>query len=202
MWENKCNKWEEEGKIKEINSSTSPISGKTYALILTIVILVTGTFFYFTDLNNLTGMSTESSKSMDVNEPQKQMISNNPSIPKSSFRYQLNEVENYKIYIKTDPEGIQKLFYYLSINEPLNIQLSEGNIDSYQIHIIGGQEYYPLILGYEEAKIMREKGLFIDIGDPIKNFFSKNTVVVGILRKTGGALDMAHFIPLSKGELN
>ena len=202
MWENKCNKWEEEEKIKQINSSTNPISGKTYALILTIVILITGTFFYFTNLNNSTEMNTESSKSIGATEPQKQMISNNPSIPESNFRYQLNEVENYKIYIKTDPEGIQKLFYYLSINEPLNIQLSEGNIDSYQIHIISGQEYYPLILGYEEAKIMREKGLFIDIGDPIKNFFSKNTVVVGILRKTGGVLDMAHFIPLSKGELN
>ena len=147
-------------------------------------------------------MNTESSKSIGATEPQKQMISNDPSIPESNLRYQLNEAENYKIYIKTDPEGIQKLFYYLSINEPLNIQLSEGNIDSYQTHIIGGQEYYPLILGYEEAKIMREKGLFIDIGDPIKNFFSKNTVVVGILRKTGGVLDMAHFIPLSKGELN
>ena len=190
------------GKIKQINHSANPMSGKTYALVLTIIILITGTFFYFTNLNDSTKMSTEPSKFMDLDEPQKQMISNEPYIPESNLKYQLNEAENNKIYIKTDPEGTQKLFYYLSINEPLNIQLSEGNIDNYQIHMISDQEYYPLILGYEEAKIMRERGLFIDIGDPIKNFFSKNTVVVGVLRKTGGALDMAHFIPLSKGELN
>lgn len=189
-------------KTKQINTSTNPISGKTYALILTIVILIIGTFFYFIALGNSTGMAVKSSKSMDTNELQKQMTSNNNSIQEIDSKYRVYGIKNYNIYMKTNMEGIQKLFYYHPVNEPLNIPLSEGDINGYQIHTIGGQNYYPLILGFEEAKIMREEGLFINIGDPIKNFFGKNVVIIGVMQRTDGALDMVHLIPLNSGELN
>lgn len=184
------------------DSSANPITGKTYALILTIIILIIGSFFYFTAITNSAEPNIKSQKSMNENRPQKQMNSDNYPLSGDNSIYQLNEVKNDNAYIKTDSEGIQKLFYYHPVNEPLNIQLSEGNINDYQVHTIGGQNYYPLILGYEEARVMRQEGLFANIGDPIKNFFGKNIVIVGVMQKTGGALDIAHLIPLNNGELN
>ena len=49
---------------------------------------------------------------------------------------------------------------------------------------------------------MREEGIFTEIGDPIKDFFGKNVVIVGIMEKTNGVLDMTYLIPLNSGELN
>ena len=191
--------------------STNPLSKKTYALILTFIILIGGSFFYFTSINNLNSaqMKEKSSESMNADVSQKSMETQNINDANqkqtnilSIFKYKLNGIQEDNVYIKTNPDGIQKLFYYSPVNEPLNIQLSEGNIGEYQIHSIGGQNYYPLILGYEEAKIMRDENLFADIGDPIKNFFGKNVVIIGVMRRTGGAMDMVHLIPLSEGELN
>lgn len=109
-------------------------------------------------------------------------------------------IKEDKAYIKATPEGVQKLFYYQPTGEQLNLQLIEGNMGEYKLHSIGGQMYYPLIVGYEEAKIMRSEGLFNNLGDPIKNFFGKNVVVVGVMQRNGGALDFAHVMPLNDGE--
>jgi hypothetical protein len=117
------------------------------------------------------------------------------------------------IYLKTTKEGIQKIFYYYPVNndnlvnyskssDQNNILLSEGDLKEYQIHVIGGQNYYPLIIGYEEAKIMRKEGLFSNIGDPIKGFFGKNVVLIGVISKTNTILDISYMIPLSAGELD
>lgn len=139
---------------------------------------------------------------MNTDVPQKQMnTSNGFNNVENDYIYNIVGIQENNIYIKTNPEGVQKLFYY-SANEPINILLSEGDMGEYQIHSIGGQKYYPLIVGYEEAKIMRQEGLFDNIGDSIKNFFGKNVVVVGVMQKTGGAMDMAHIIPLTGEELN
>lgn len=156
---------------------------------------------------------------MKSNVPQEQMkannnsndLNNNPQEPITStssneentqdslFNHILSE---NRFYTKINPQGIQKLFYNHPVNEQINIPLSEGNMDEYQVHSIGGQKYYPLIVGYEEAKLMRQEGLFYNIGDPIKGFFGKNVVVIGVMKRTGGALDMVHIIPLNSGDLN
>ena len=107
-----------------------------------------------------------------------------------------------KMFTKKNVDGDIKLFYYYTKDEPIEIPLEEGDINSYQIHNIGSQNYYPLILGIEEARMMREEGIFTEVGDPIKDFFGKKVVIVGIMKKTNGALDLAHLIPLTSGELN
>lgn len=111
-------------------------------------------------------------------------------------------LQENKIFTKRDTNGSIKLFYYYNNEEPIDIQLKEGDIKDYKIHTIGGQYYYPLILGYEEAKIMREEGLFDNLGDSIKNFYGKNVVVVGVMKKSDNAFDMIHIIPLTSGGLN
>ena len=236
--------------MEKTNISTNPISGKIYALILTLAILIIGTFFYFATINNSAGMAPESAKSMNTNSQEKIMSDNNAisennqktpnninpeyseesmnneGYPEESMNNEdypeelidseslyeiktqessslLNHIlQENKIFTKKNTEGSIKLFYYYVKDEPLEVQLSEGNIDDYQIHTIGGQNYYPIILGASEAGIMRKEGLFENIGDPIKNFFGKNVVIVGIMKETGGILDTAHLIPLNNGELN
>ncbi|MBS3078733.1 hypothetical protein J4218_01295 [Candidatus Pacearchaeota archaeon] len=143
--------------------------------------------------NNTTETNTITKESIKENSPETKQTSN------SLFNH--IEQEN-KIFTKKNSEGYIKLFYYYTKEEPMEIQLSEGDINEYEIHSIGGQKYYPLILGYEEAKTMREEGLFTNIGDPIKNFFGKNIVIVGVMNKTNSILDTVHLIPLTSEELN
>ncbi|MBS3075374.1 hypothetical protein J4429_02850 [Candidatus Pacearchaeota archaeon] len=208
--------------MKSGKFSTNPLSKKIYAIILTTVILIAGSFFYFISLNNLDssaqmeeklsgGMNTDvSEKQMNAEDNYEKSIEtqniNNANKKQASipyiFKYELKGIQENNFYIKTSSDGAQKLFYYHPVDEDINVQLSEGDIEEYQIHSIGGQNYYPLILGYEEAEIMRKEGLFSNIGDSIKNFFGKNVVVIGIMQKTEGALDRAYFIPLNKEELN
>jgi len=144
--------------------------------------------------DNSNGMESNLKESMDVKDSTEEAQDSN-----SLFNHILQED---KIYIKINSEGMQKLFYYSPVNEPINVPLSEGSIEEYQIHSIGGQKYYPLIVGYEEAKIMRQEGLFSNIGDPIKNFFGKNVVIVGVMQRTNKATDMIYLIPLNEGEWN
>lgn len=228
-------------KIKQTETSTNPINGKIPALVLTIMILVMGTFFYFTAINNPADMAVPSPQSTKAYPPG-EMLSNNefsndkpmlenrpetsvgvgsnarpdtefmspdvPDVKTSSANSIFNHLlQEDKMYTKKNAEGVVKLFYqYTKEGEAgdnqIKIQLEEGNIYNYQIHTIGGQNYYPLILGYEEAKMMRDEDLFTEIGDPIKDFFGKNVVVVGIMKKTNGVLDLAYLIPLNSGELN
>jgi len=234
----KSAKKEREVKIKQKNTSSNPISGKIIAILLTVAILIIGSFFYFASSKS-NGMVVSNSKDMDsdvpqeqidinvpqeqidtnvpqeqidinvpqeqidINVPQEQMSTNyNPNTAENNYKYTIVGVQENNVYIKTNPEGIQKLFYYHSVNEPISIPLSEGSIEEYQIHSIGGQNYYPLIVGYEEAKIIKQEGLFYNIGDPIKNFFGKNVVIVGIMQRTDGAMDMAYLVPLTKEELS
>lgn len=172
------------------------------AITLTITILIIGTFFYFFAASKPSGIVASSTKEMNPDIPQKQINSNENIAQETDYKYQIYGVQNNNIYMKSNSDGMQKLFYYHPVDEFINIPLSEGNLAEYQVHSIGGQKYYPLIIGYEEAKIMREEGLFNNIGDPIKNFFGKNMVVVGVMQRTDGALDMAHLIPLNSKELN
>lgn len=51
-----------------------------------------------------------------------------------------------------------------------------------------------VILGYEEAKMMRAEGVFSQVGDSLTNFFGISSVkIVGILKPTGTVIDDFHF---------
>lgn len=169
------------------------LGGKLIAILLTILVLNIGAFVYFSQDRSSNDMAG-GDEIDEINLP----ATNSTD---SFFNQILSE---NRIYTKINPEGIQKLFYFLPVEEStsVKIDLSEGNIKEYEIHEIGGQKYYPLILGYEEARLMKEENLFSNIGDPIKGFFGKNVVVIGIMEKTGSVADMMHIIPLNSGELN
>jgi hypothetical protein len=52
-----------------------------------------------------------------------------------------------------------------------------------------------VVIGYEEAKMMKEEKLFTKVGDEIENFFGLPKVkVVGILAKTNTAIDNYHIV--------
>lgn len=51
-----------------------------------------------------------------------------------------------------------------------------------------------VVLGYEEAKMMKAEGLFSEVGDSLTNFFGLPTVkIVGIAKPTNTPLDEFHF---------
>ena len=111
--------------------------------------------------------------------------------------------EEGRVYSKLTPDKVPKLFYSLGLNEtvPTKFVLAEGNMSGYSIHDLGGVEYYPLVLGSNEAKMMREEKLFKTIGDEIRGFFGKNVVVVGVLETTNSSFDMMHVVPLNETQL-
>ncbi len=190
--------------MKNKNNSTSPLNGKVYALILTIVILVFGTFFYFNAIN------TESSKLTDANTREQMFSEDNlkeneifVEIKEQNSNSLFNHIlQENKIFTKKDADGSIQLFYYYDGYEQINIQLDEGEIKDYQMYAIESQDYYPVILGYEEAKIMREEKTFNSVGDFIKNFYGKNIAVVGVMKKSDNIFDRIHIIPLTSGGLN
>jgi len=108
--------------------------------------------------------------------------------------------EEGRVYSRLTPEKVPKLFYYLDVNEtvPARFVLKEGSMSGYAVHDLGGVDYYPLVLGANEAKMMREEKLFETTGDQVRNFFGKNVVVVGVLETTNSSFDMMHFVPLNK----
>lgn len=55
----------------------------------------------------------------------------------------------------------------------------------------------PVVLGFSEARAMRAEGLFRNVGDALPGFFGNDAYVAGTLRRTGTALDVAHFVPES-----
>ena len=111
--------------------------------------------------------------------------------------------EKGRVFSKLNPESVPKMFYYLNISEtpPGKFVLAEGSMSGYEIHDLGGEQYYPLVLGSDEAKMMREEHLFSQPGDVIRGFFGRNVVVIGVLQETNSGLDMMHFIPLQENQI-
>ncbi len=96
-----------------------------------------------------------------------------------------------------------KLFYNLPVGGalPPKFELAEGEMSFYGMKDVGGKKYYPLIIGAEEADMMKKEGLFSNPGDLIHGFFGKDVFIAGVLKKTGTVMDMAHFTPAWKNEL-
>jgi soluble P-type ATPase len=109
-------------------------------------------------------------------------------IPPSAFR-NLQSITPYLM------EGVSKVALsedgpklFLGVNDlthPL-LRTKEGRMT------LGPQE---MVLGFEEAQMMRREGLFQKAGDVIENFFGSSTIkVAGILEATGTILDHYHFV--------
>ncbi len=96
-----------------------------------------------------------------------------------------------------------ELFYRLDPGElgTTRLAFAKGKPVDYVIHELGGEKYYPLVLGSKEAEVMREEKRFAEPGDTIRGFFGQNVFVAGVLKQTGTPLDEMIFSPLSKKEM-
>jgi hypothetical protein len=105
-------------------------------------------------------------------------------------------------YVQLTSTNMPKLFYTLPVRDPMlaNLSLAEGKILDYSVQNLAGDQYYPLIVGSDEAKVMRDEKLFSKPGDTIHNFFGRNVYLVGVLKPTGNALDEMHFTPLGPND--
>jgi len=118
-------------------------------------------------------------------------------------QYNLLNGEENKLLIKFKDAKTPKLFYLYDINNSaVKIELAEGNIGYYNVQILNNKIYYPLILGYDEAKMMREEKLFTHIGDKLDGFFGKDVIIVGIIQKNNNSMDMMHIVQSDFFELN
>ena len=83
-------------------------------------------------------------------------------------------------------ENTPKLFLAVESYEMLGITLDEGRA------LVGPNE---MIVGYDEAQMMKAEKLISGAGDVLKDFFGVNEMkVIGILAKTGTAADNYHFV--------
>ncbi len=83
-------------------------------------------------------------------------------------------------------ESTPKLFLEVEPYETLGITLIEGRA------LIGPNE---MIIGYDEAQMMKEEGLIKGAGDVLPNFFGLDEMkVTGILAKTGTEVDKYHLV--------
>jgi hypothetical protein len=82
-------------------------------------------------------------------------------------------------------EGNPKLFLGVD-NFPSELAISEGNIN------LGDDE---MVVGYDEAMMMKKENLIKGPGDSLTNFFGLSSVkIVGILKPTGTLIDSYHFV--------
>jgi hypothetical protein len=111
--------------------------------------------------------------------------------------------EKDKVFIKLLEGNIPKVFYRLQADEklPNGFRLTDGSMSDYSIKEISGEKFYPMVVGFEEAKMMKEEKLFSKPGDTIKGFFGNNIFIAGTLKKSNSSLDMMHFLPLGKEDL-
>ena len=111
----------------------------------------------------------------------------------SSEQFNQLNAETESVVIKFKDEKTPKLFYLYDKNNPIKIELAEGNMNLFFIPIrIDNKSYYPMIIGSKEAKIMREGKVFSRIGDTIENFIGKGVIVVGVVKETNTGLDMMY----------
>lgn len=106
-------------------------------------------------------------------------------------------------YVKLSTDKSPKLFYTLATDDNRtlpSLKLAEGKMSDYSIQNLAGDKYYPLIVGSDEAKVMRSEKLFAKPGDTIRGFFGRNVYLVGVLAPADNALDDMHFTPLGQNE--
>jgi len=119
------------------------------------------------------------------------------------------------ITVKLTDDKMPKFFYTINqdgSNWPRGVEFEAGGLvgfraqnerrsivdlklGSFGLQVTDNRTYLPLVLGSKEAEMMREEGLFSEVGDRVDGFFGGNVVIAGVLKLTGTALDMLHYMP-------
>ncbi|MGV8085204.1 MAG: hypothetical protein ACP5N9_03030 [Candidatus Bilamarchaeum sp.] len=108
------------------------------------------------------------------------------------------------VFAKKTKDGQEKLFYRFLLNKT-NMTMpkfAEGSMSGYSTHDLDGTIYYPIIIGAKGAKIMQEKKIFTNTGDPIRNFFGRDFVVSGILQETNTSIDRLYFVTVNPWDMS
>lgn len=98
------------------------------------------------------------------------------------------------LVVKQTPFGDLKLFY---VYDESTIPAQFRNVINPRktSYAIGAKNYVPAYVGYTEAKMMMEEGLFAKTNDTINGLFENDFVIAGLPKKTYTSLDMMHFVP-------
>jgi len=90
-----------------------------------------------------------------------------------------------------------KMFFVYDTDDkpPFQLKIAEGKIKNFVSYTDeNGNKICPLIVGADEAKMMRGEKLFSSVGDRLEGFFGNTVEVVGVLEKTNTSVDMFHFV--------
>lgn len=121
----------------------------------------------------------------------------------SRKQYEVIKAEPWVAFVRFTENREPKLFYQLKPEETFlnNAEFESGSITEFKMKKFEEETYYPVILGFKEAEMMRSEKLFSASGDKIKGFFGKNIFIAGVLSETNTSLDVVHFTPLGFREI-
>jgi hypothetical protein len=117
--------------------------------------------------------------------------------------YERVEGQEGRLFIALKDSRSPKLFFVLAEGEtpPITFSFAEGSLSDYAVREIRGKRYYPVILGANEAAMMKFERLFNKPGDTIDGFFGNDVFIAGVLSKTNTIIDMAHISPLTPADI-
>lgn len=112
---------------------------------------------------------------------------------------QFNKIlgEDDLLFVGIDQQQIAKLIYTYDVDNNINIKLRAGALSDYKDYTWLDKNYYPLILGYKEAELLKERTGLGNRGD-VLNIFEKDFIVVGIFDKTNTVADNVYFTTLER----
>jgi Cu+-exporting ATPase len=123
----------------------------------------------------------------------------------AQFSSRMVEPTKAMTVIKAFPEIVQKSqglikqsvmrVSFAENNPKFFLQTNQGNVDLPLVEGSGSFGKDEMIIGYDEAEMMKKEKLFEKPGDALANFFGIPSMkIVGILKPTGTFLDNAHII--------
>ncbi len=121
----------------------------------------------------------------------------------SKSEYEKIEGEQDRLFIAIKDNKSPKLFFVLAEggDPPIALPFAEGSLSDYSVREIGGKRYYPVILGADEAAMMKFERLIAQSGDTLDGFFGNDVFIAGVLKKTNTIIDMAHISPLAPADI-
>ena len=157
------------------------------SLVAPIVMMLAFTFMFFEFARLSSTMAESKTMSNDSSAETSGMVSSEKPSINPAVTATANQILSSGVLSMTfTPDGTPKAFVSIPNRYLTSELVDEGSAASAD---------YTLILGSEEAQMMREENLFTSPGDTLENFFGISSVrIIGILTPTGTALDSMHII--------
>ncbi|MFA6489400.1 MAG: hypothetical protein WCT52_01855 [Candidatus Micrarchaeia archaeon] len=101
------------------------------------------------------------------------------------------------VYSRLTDKKEPKMFFVYDLDDkpPFQLQFTEGGIGGFASYADDdGGKVCPIIIGADEAAMMRSEKMFSKAGDRLEGFFGNNVEIAGVLSKTNTSVDMFHFV--------